>query len=215
LVLATWRPSVDVVTGLIKANVPSWPAFSVASGTDSKVILLQVGAGKFLGAGDGLFLPVGASTPTRIQGARVDEKQIDAAVEHAKQWTEPEPTDDLVLVTAETPASWRRGRGVAEQGDRAGRRRQVGSTSMLQRKLRIGYAKAGRLTDVMEERGIVGSAQGSKVREVLVSPEDAASWAARKVGAVMRPQDRPRADVRYRRRPKRMTKIIPIADNSR
>ncbi|GAB3866340.1 hypothetical protein GCM10029963_79520 [Micromonospora andamanensis] len=203
LVLATQRPSVDVVTGLIKANVPSRLAFATSSLTDSRVIIDQPGAEKLLGKGDGLFLPMGASTPTRIQGAWVSDAEVTAVVAHWRRHagtTVPSstPASAPVDLTAPTDTTADTSvvadltddeRALLAEAAELVVASQFGSTSMLQRKLRIGFAKAGRLMDTLHELRVVGPSEGSKARDVLVTADELPDLLATLRGDAQSPTD--------------------------
>ncbi|MDQ3177286.1 MAG: DNA translocase FtsK [Actinomycetota bacterium] len=184
LIVATQRPSVNVITGVIKANIPARVAFAVSSLTDSRVILDQPGAEKLVGKGDMLLLPGNTSVPHRVQGSWVSEEEIRAVVAH---WREQAPeteyvsgvgdgTDDSVTATTTSPTSYGddddEEAALVRQAMELVVRSQLGSTSMLQRKLKVGFARAGRIMDLLEQRGVVGPSEGSKARSVLMTVEE-------------------------------------------
>jgi S-DNA-T family DNA segregation ATPase FtsK/SpoIIIE len=179
LVIATQRPSVDVITGVIKANIPSRLAFSVASQTDSRVIIDGAGAEKLIGMGDMLVVTAKEPRPHRIQGAWVRESEVHAVVEWVRQQQEAKYEDQEVLVAAAAAAAAAQADEIDDEEEALVRqamelivRSELGSTSMLQRKLRIGFARAGRVMDILESRGVVGPSQGSKARDVLMTVEE-------------------------------------------
>jgi S-DNA-T family DNA segregation ATPase FtsK/SpoIIIE len=175
LVLATQRPSVDVITGLIKANIPSRLAFAVSSLADSRVVLDQPGAERLIGKGDMLLLTASSSHARRLQGPWVDEEDVRKVVAHWRRQSGPSYVEGV-----DGPEGTGGGPGEGNEDDddllevamELVVRSQLGSTSMLQRKLRVGFARAGRLMDLLEQRGVVGPSEGSKARAVLMTPEE-------------------------------------------
>ncbi|WP_082706015.1 FtsK/SpoIIIE family DNA translocase [Aneurinibacillus sp. XH2] len=172
LIIATQRPSVDVITGVIKANIPSRIAFGVSSMADSRTILDMGGAEKLLGRGDMLYLPMGASKPVRIQGAFVSDHEVEKVVTFVKSQQEARYHPEMMPGEEETAAVGKPEDELYEQAVELVREAQTASVSLLQRRLRIGYTRAARLVDMMEARGIVGPYEGSKPREVLISRND-------------------------------------------
>jgi S-DNA-T family DNA segregation ATPase FtsK/SpoIIIE len=180
LVVATQRPSVDVVTGLIKANIPSRIAFATASQADSRVVIDQAGADKLIGFGDMLYLPASMGKPRRVQGAYVTLQEIESLVRSCRKQADPEFVEGIAAV-AHGAAEPDLGSDddLLDQAMELVVRTGLGSTSMLQRKLRVGFARAGRLMDLLEERGVVGPSVGSKARDVLITPDELDEMRAR------------------------------------
>jgi S-DNA-T family DNA segregation ATPase FtsK/SpoIIIE len=174
LVVATQRPSTNVITGVIKANIPSRIAFKVGSQVDSRVILDTGGAEDLVGMGDMLLLTATSGVPRRIQGCYISEDEVRKIVAHwRRQVPRPEYLDGVIFSSEEgKPSAVAEDDELLDQAMELVVKSQMGSTSMLQRKLRIGFARAGRLMDLLEQRGIVGPAEGSKARAVLVTPDE-------------------------------------------
>lgn len=175
MILATQRPSVDVITGLIKANVPSRISFAVSSGVDSRTILDQTGAEKLLGRGDMLYMPIGASKPERIQGAYIASDEVERVIDWVKKQQKVDYDETMIPKKGESSSASDNGNDESEdefynQAVDLVRRQQTASVSMLQRRFRIGYNRAARIVDEMEAKGIVGPSEGSKPRQVLVPP---------------------------------------------
>lgn len=171
LIIATQRPSVDVITGVIKANIPSRIAFSVSSQADSRTILDMGGAEKLLGRGDMLYLPVGSSKPIRVQGAFVSDREVEAVVQFVKEQQEARYNEEMIPDVKESEEEEAMDDELYPEAVRLVVEARAASASMLQRRLRIGYTRAARLIDLMESRGVVGPYEGSKPREVLITPE--------------------------------------------
>ena len=172
LIIATQRPSVDVITGVIKANIPSRIAFGVSSQVDSRTILDMAGAEKLLGRGDMLFMPMGASKPVRVQGARMSDQEVEAIVGYVSGQGQAEYDDSLVPEVEEEDQSHEEVLDLLfDQAVQIVVEAKQASVSLLQRRMRVGYSRAARLVDSMEARGIIGPYEGSKPREVLMSIE--------------------------------------------
>jgi S-DNA-T family DNA segregation ATPase FtsK/SpoIIIE len=180
LIIATQRPSVNVITGHIKANIPSRIAFSVTSGTDSRVILDQIGAEKLIGRGDMLYLPTSSSTPIRIQGSFVTQKEIENIVAYIKNQVKPRYIKDITKVESKISEKITEDEELIEEAIKIILKAKYASVSLLQRRMRLGYSRAGRLIDILEDMGVVSGYAGSKPRRVLITEEEFEKMISRK-----------------------------------
>lgn len=172
LIIATQRPSVNVITGIIKANIPSRIAFNVTSGTDSRVILDQVGAEKLIGKGDMLYLPTAAPTPIRIQGAFVTQREVESTVSYIKNQVKPKYIKGITDVELKISPAAKEDEALVEEALKVILKAGYASVSLLQRRLRLGYSRAGRLIDILEDMGVISGYAGSKPREILITEEE-------------------------------------------